>query len=176
MASGEKRIRTTVTSETVSWKPYVAIAQQNGLVRLFSRMQRWHVCQESPSSGAIHRGRYDCQMLRFNRVSTCVEAESHWLRLYRIWTRLHRIHLGNVTYVSDIYEYSSWVNIEVNSYSVQCDQHCICIQRILLSVLWGLHSYSRGLIKMVVRDTRTKGGRINQHTALCPLMLFTGGG
>ena len=30
-----------------------------------------------------------CQILRFNRLSTCVEV--HWFRSHRIWNRLHRI-------------------------------------------------------------------------------------
>ena len=29
-----------------------------------------------------------CQILRFNRLSACVEA--YWFRLHRIWNRLHR--------------------------------------------------------------------------------------
>ena len=42
-----------------------------------------------------------CKIFLFNRVSTCVEA--HWLRLHRIWNRLHRIFC--VTYLSDMYEH-----------------------------------------------------------------------
>ena len=40
-----------------------------------------------PCSESVQRGA--CQILRFNRLSTCVEA--HWFRLHRIWNRLHRI-------------------------------------------------------------------------------------
>ena len=43
----------------------------------------------------------DCQILRFNRLSTCVEA--HWFRLHHIWNILYRIFC--VTYLSGMYEY-----------------------------------------------------------------------
>ena len=51
-------------------------------------------CSDSVQLGA-------CQILRFHILSVRVEA--HWLRLPRIWNRLHRIFC--VTYLSDMYEY-----------------------------------------------------------------------
>ena len=44
----------------------------------------------------------NCQMLRFNRLSTCVEV--HWFRLHRIGNRLHRIFYKKLKNVSCEYD------------------------------------------------------------------------
>ena len=41
----------------------------------------------TPCSDSVELGA--CQILRFNSLSSCVEA--HWFRWHRIWNRLHRI-------------------------------------------------------------------------------------
>ena len=46
-----------------------------------------HTLCDYPCSDSVQLGA--CQILRFNRLYTCVEA--HWFRLRRIWDRLHRI-------------------------------------------------------------------------------------